>query len=79
MLHLIDAFVSDIQAWLYVDVVQPLLFKFNLMDYDEDTYDALYWVIVGALQMVLMFVLLRRSRRCCPSSAGRTAGPCGST
>ena len=33
-------------------------FKFNLMDYDEDT-DALYWVIVGALQMVLMFVLLR--------------------
>ena len=48
MLHLIDAFVSDIQTWLYVDVVQPLLFKFNLMDYDEDTYDALYWVIIGA-------------------------------
>lgn len=59
MLHLIDAFVSDIQTWLYVDVVQPLLFKFNLMDYDEDTYDALYWVIIGALQMVLMFALLR--------------------
>ena len=34
MLHLIDAFVSDIQPWLYVDVVQPLLFKFNLIDYD---------------------------------------------
>lgn len=59
MLHLIDTFVSDIQTWLYIDVVQPLLFRFNLMDYDEDTYDALYWVIVGALQIVAMFVLLR--------------------
>lgn len=37
MLHLIDTFVSDIQTWLYIDVVQPLLFRFNLMDYDEDT------------------------------------------
>ena len=59
MLHLIDTFVSDIQTWLYIDVVHPLLFRFNLMDYDEDTYDALYWVIVGALQIVAMFVLLR--------------------
>lgn len=63
MLHVIaaalDGFVSDLQTWLYVDIVQPLLFKVGLMDYDEDTYDALYWVIVGALQVVAMYVLLR--------------------
>lgn len=63
MLHVIaaalDGFVSDLQTWLYVDVVQPLLFKVGLMGYDEDTYDALYWVIVGALQVVAMYVLLR--------------------
>ncbi len=44
MFHLIfsslDSFVSAVQTLLYVDVVQPLLFRFNLMDYDEDTYDA---------------------------------------
>lgn len=58
MLYLIDVFVLDIQIWLYVDVVQLFFFKFNLMDYDEDIYDVLYWVIIGVLQMVLMFVLL---------------------
>lgn len=41
MLHVIaaalDGFVSDLQTWLYVDIVQPLLFKVGLMGYDEDT------------------------------------------
>ena len=41
MFHLIfsslDNIVSVMQTWLYVDVVQPLLYRFNLMDYDEDT------------------------------------------
>ena len=44
MLHLIvsslDSFVSAVQTLLYVNVVQPLLFRFNLMGYDEDTFDA---------------------------------------
>ena len=56
----LDGFVSNLHTWLYVDVVQPLMYRFDLMDYDEDTYDALYWVIVGALlQVVVMYVLLR--------------------
>ena len=63
MFHLIasslDSFVSSIQTLLYVDVVQPLLFHFNLMDYDEDTYDSLYWVIVGVLEVCAMYALLR--------------------
>ncbi|MBU9189039.1 sterol desaturase family protein [Burkholderia gladioli] len=63
MLHMIasmlDTFVSNLQTWLYVDIVQPLMFRFDLMDYDEDTYDALYWVIVGALQVVAMYLVLR--------------------
>jgi sterol desaturase/sphingolipid hydroxylase (fatty acid hydroxylase superfamily) len=63
MLHLIasslDSFVSAVQTLVYVDVVQPLLFKFDLMDYDEDTYDQLYWVIVGVLAIVATYALLR--------------------
>ena len=63
MLHeiatLIDNGVSTLQTALYVDVVQPLLFRFSLMDYDEDTYDAMYWVIVGALQILVSYGLLR--------------------
>ena len=63
MFHLIvsalDSLVSAAQTTLYVDVVQPLLFRFNLMDYDEDTYDSLYWVIVGVFEVLAMYALLR--------------------
>jgi sterol desaturase/sphingolipid hydroxylase (fatty acid hydroxylase superfamily) len=63
MFHLIiaslDGLVSTLQTWAYIHVVQPLLFKFGWMDYDEDSYDALYPVIVGFLTVVGMYLLLR--------------------
>jgi sterol desaturase/sphingolipid hydroxylase (fatty acid hydroxylase superfamily) len=63
MLHLItaplDTLVSTLQTWVYIHAVQPLLFRFGWMDYDEDSYDALYPVIVGFLTIVAMYLLLR--------------------
>jgi sterol desaturase/sphingolipid hydroxylase (fatty acid hydroxylase superfamily) len=63
MLHLIvgslDSLVSSLQTWFFTNVVQPLLFKFGGMDYDEDAYDALYPVIVGFMTIVAMYGLLR--------------------
>jgi sterol desaturase/sphingolipid hydroxylase (fatty acid hydroxylase superfamily) len=63
MFHLItsslDNLVLAAQTLLYVDVVQPLLFRFNLMGYDEDTYDSLYWVIVGVFEELAMYAVLR--------------------
>src|SRR5882757_1152494 len=56
---LFDSFVSTIQTWLYIDVVQPFLFNVDLMGYDEDTYNALYWVIVGVLEVLAMYAILR--------------------
>src|SRR6201996_1119386 len=55
----LDNMVSALQTLLYVDVVQPFFYRFGLMGYDEDTYDALYWVIIGALQVVVMYLALR--------------------
>ena len=55
----LDNGISAAQTLLYIDVVQPLFYRFGLMGYDEDTYDALYWVIVGALQIVVSYLLLR--------------------
>ncbi|SAK48990.1 fatty acid hydroxylase [Caballeronia hypogeia] len=59
ILSSLDGLVSWLQTMLYVDVVQPLLFKIGMMDYDEDTYDALYWVIVGVLEVLAMYAILR--------------------
>src|SRR5277367_2043846 len=55
----LDSLVSTVQTTLYVDIVQPLLFRFDLMGYDEDTYDSLYWVIVGVFEVLAMYAVLR--------------------
>ncbi len=55
----IDGLIAALQTEIYIHVAQPLLFRFNLMDYDEDTYDALYWVLIGVLEVGLMYALLR--------------------
>lgn len=55
----LDNAVSWLQTLLYVDVVQPIFYKVGLMGYDEDTYDALYWVIVGVLEIAVTYALLR--------------------
>ena len=59
ILSMLDTVVSTMQTWLYIEVVQPVLFKVGLMGYDEDTYDALYWVIVGVLEVLVMYAILR--------------------
>ncbi len=55
----LDNGVAALQTLLYVDVVQPFFFRFGLMGYDEDTYDALYWVIIGVLEILVMYLALR--------------------
>lgn len=55
----LDNGVSALQTLLYIDVVQPFFYRFGLMGYDEDTYDALYWVIVGALEILVTYLALR--------------------
>jgi hypothetical protein len=55
----LDNGISALQTLLYVDVVQPLFYRFGLMGYDEDTYDALYWVIIGVLEILITYIALR--------------------
>jgi sterol desaturase/sphingolipid hydroxylase (fatty acid hydroxylase superfamily) len=55
----LDNMVSAVQTLLYVDVVQPFFYRFGLMGYDEDTYDALYWVIIGVLEIAVTYLALR--------------------
>lgn len=54
-----DALVSSVQTALFSAVVQPLMYRFGWMDYDEETYDALYWLIVAFLEIVGMYLVLR--------------------
>ncbi len=58
------AFVAA-QAWLFEGLVQPLLFAAGLMGYSEPAFDALEWLLIGAIEVALLaavFVPLERSR-----------------
>ncbi|CAG9201367.1 Sterol desaturase/sphingolipid hydroxylase (Fatty acid hydroxylase superfamily) [Paraburkholderia tropica] len=54
-----ERFVGLLQTDAYIYIVQPLLFHLHLMDYDEDAYDALYWAVVGVLEIAVTFAILR--------------------
>lgn len=58
------AFVS-VQAWLFETVVQPLMFAAGLMTYAEPAFDALEWVLIGAIEVAVLaavFIPLERLR-----------------
>jgi sterol desaturase/sphingolipid hydroxylase (fatty acid hydroxylase superfamily) len=55
----LDNGISWLQTLIYVDVFQPIFYKVGLMGYDDDTYDALYWMIIGVLEIVVTYALLR--------------------
>jgi len=62
-------FIDGLQTLLFVDLLQPIFYALGLMGYAEDAYDALYWVIVGLLQVLIAYLLLR------PLEALRPAEP----
>ena len=74
LLSQLDNGVSALQTLLFIDVIQPLFYRFGLMGYDEDTYDALYWVIVGVLQIGAMYALLRPLEALRPAESWRGRG-----
>ncbi len=51
--------VGELQSWLFLSLVQPLLWRWHLMYLDDMAYDNLVWVIAGGLQVLLVYALLR--------------------
>ncbi len=57
--RLVNNLTGDAQTWLFVTLVQPLLWHLHLMDMDDLAYDNLLWVVAGALQVALVYLVLR--------------------
>lgn len=55
----ISLLVGDVQTWLFVTIVQPLLYRFHLMVDADFAYDGVMWFIAGALQIVAVYAVLR--------------------
>ncbi|MDR3368140.1 sterol desaturase family protein [Rhodoferax sp.] len=51
--------VGEAQTWLFVNLVQPVLFHFHLMVDDDFAYDGLLWFLAGVLQIAAVYAVLR--------------------
>jgi sterol desaturase/sphingolipid hydroxylase (fatty acid hydroxylase superfamily) len=57
------AALAAAQAWLFEQVVQPLLFATGQMRFAEQAFDATEWVVVGAIEVALLALLMSVAQR----------------
>ena len=50
---------SAVQGWLFESVVQPAMFALGLMAYADPTFDALETAMIGVIEIVVLYLLLR--------------------
>jgi sterol desaturase/sphingolipid hydroxylase (fatty acid hydroxylase superfamily) len=57
-----DAFsdvFAQVQAWLFEHILQPVLFAWGLTHYAEISYDAIETMLLGTMQIALLYLVLR--------------------
>lgn len=57
--HTTSLLLGEAQTWLFVTLVQPALYHFHLMADDDFAYDGVLWFLAGALQIALVYAVLR--------------------
>jgi sterol desaturase/sphingolipid hydroxylase (fatty acid hydroxylase superfamily) len=65
---------SQIQNSIHEHVVQPVLFLFGLMSYSEMAFDAIEWFLVGAVEVVLLAIVLGLAQKYFGFSESVTSG-----
>jgi sterol desaturase/sphingolipid hydroxylase (fatty acid hydroxylase superfamily) len=58
--------VQGLQQWLYESAVQPLLFALGWMRYAEELFDFTEWVVLGAIEVVVLAIVLGAAERLWP-------------
>ena len=51
--------MTTLQAWIFETIVQPAMFSLGLGEFVEDAFEGVEWFIFGALQLFLVFIILR--------------------
>jgi sterol desaturase/sphingolipid hydroxylase (fatty acid hydroxylase superfamily) len=63
-----DAF-AQVQAWLFESAVAPAMHALGLAQFIEDGFDATEWFLLGALEVALLYVILRPLEKLRPAEA----------
>lgn len=59
MVHTLVDWFGDVQGWLFQSAVQPFLFRFGLGDITEEAFTGTEWFLVGVIELVLLYLILR--------------------
>lgn len=51
--------VGSVQTWLFVEMVQPLLYRLNMMSLSDLAYDGTFCFVAGALQIIIVYLIVR--------------------
>ncbi|MHA4869970.1 sterol desaturase family protein [Duganella sp. PWIR1] len=57
------------QGWLFETVVQPLVFRFGFGEFIEDAFEGTEWLLIGGLELALLFLVLRPLESMIPAQA----------
>ncbi|MBI1771270.1 MAG: sterol desaturase family protein [Burkholderiales bacterium] len=50
---------TNLQAWIFETIVQPAMFNLGLGEFVEDSYEGVEWFLLGVLQLIVLFIILR--------------------
>lgn len=53
------ALFDAVHTWLFENLVQPVMYVSGLLLYQEEAYTATEWFLLGALQMTVLYLVLR--------------------
>jgi len=56
---MISDLFTNLQAWIFETIVQPLMFYLGLGEFVEDSFEGVEWFILGVLQLIILFIILR--------------------
>ncbi|MET0320774.1 MAG: sterol desaturase family protein [Duganella sp.] len=59
MMQLFSDWLGTAQGWLFETVIQPLVFQLGLGAYVEEAFEGTEWLLIGVLELTLLFLVLR--------------------
>ena len=63
----ISLYYAGAQELLFANVVEPFLFRADLLSWAEDSFDGLEWFLLGSMQVLLIAFVLRVWERLNPA------------
>jgi sterol desaturase/sphingolipid hydroxylase (fatty acid hydroxylase superfamily) len=69
MRGLLDLWIA-VQTWLFETIVGPVLYRFNLMEWDEPAFNAVEFFMLGVVQIAIIALVMRLFERRWPLETG---------